>query len=116
LPPSLHFLPLAYPQQLQIHCIDVGQGSSDLIIGPNGTSILIDGGRSDTGYSDVVPYLNDIFPAGSRHLDYIIASVPETVSGSFRGLLEPTSGQRGISRSPDNQSGHQSGDLTHFIP
>jgi beta-lactamase superfamily II metal-dependent hydrolase len=67
-------VPLSFPQQLQVHCIDVGQGSSELVIGPNGTSILIDGGKNDAGYSDVVPYLNTIFPAGSRHLSYVIAS------------------------------------------
>jgi beta-lactamase superfamily II metal-dependent hydrolase len=64
----------ANAQQLQIHTIDVGQGASELIIGPNGTSILIDGGKTDEGISQVIPYLNAIFPFGSRHLDYIIAS------------------------------------------
>ncbi len=59
---------------LEIHTIDVGQGASELIIGPDGTSILIDGGTGSKGYSEVVPYLNAIFPAGSRRLDYVIAS------------------------------------------
>ncbi len=64
----------AYPQQLAIHTIDVGQGASELVIGPDGTSVLIDGGTSSKGTSEVLPYLNAIFPPGSRHLDYVIAS------------------------------------------
>ena len=71
---NLASFPLASAQQLQIHIIDVGQGASELVIGPDGTTILIDGGTSYKGYNEVVPYLNAIFPAGSRHLDYVIAS------------------------------------------
>ena len=44
--------------QLEIHYINVGQGSSVLIIGPNGTRILYDFGRVN-GNRDVVPYLRD---------------------------------------------------------
>ena len=61
-------------QDLEIHCIDVGQGASELIIGPDGTTILIDGGTSSMGSSRVLPYLNDIFPPGDRTLDYVICS------------------------------------------
>jgi beta-lactamase superfamily II metal-dependent hydrolase len=64
----------AFPQQLEIHCIDVGQGASELIIGPDGTTILIDGGTSGMGQTQVLPYLNAIFPQGQRTLDYIICS------------------------------------------
>ncbi len=60
-------------QTLEIHVIDVGQGSSELIIGPNGTTILIDGGTSDKGYWNVVPYLNAEL-GGPQRLDYMIAS------------------------------------------
>ena len=76
---------LASPQQLQIHVIDVGQGASELVIGPDGTTILIDGGTSSKGYNEVVPYLNSIFPAGSRHLDYVIASHDD--SDHYGGLI-----------------------------
>lgn len=44
--------------QLEIHYINVGQGSSVLIIGPNGTRILYDFGRVK-GDRDIVPYLRD---------------------------------------------------------
>lgn len=64
----------SHSQDLQIHCIDVGQGSSELIIGPDGTTILIDGGTSSMGRTDVLPYLDTIFPPGSRTLDYVICS------------------------------------------
>ena len=63
-----------YSQQLEIHTIDVGQGSSELIIAPDGTTILIDGGTSSKGRTNLLPYLDGIFPPGSRTLDYVIAS------------------------------------------
>lgn len=59
--------------ELRICVIDVGQGSSELIIGPDGTSILIDGGTSAKGTSDVIPYL-DAIPSLHRRLDYVICS------------------------------------------
>ncbi len=66
--------PWAFSQGLQIHCIDVGQGSSELVIGPNGTTILIDGGTSSKGRDEVIPYINAIFAPATPELDYIIAS------------------------------------------
>jgi beta-lactamase superfamily II metal-dependent hydrolase len=64
--------PLAYPQQLQIHTIDVGQGASELIIGPDGTTLLIDAGTYSAGQSKVVPYLQSVL--GASYLDYVVAS------------------------------------------
>lgn len=64
----------AFCGELEIHVINVGQGSSELVIGPDGTAILIDGGTSAKGTSDVLPYLNDLFDPGERHLDYVICS------------------------------------------
>lgn len=43
---------------LEIHYINVGQGGSTLIIGPNGTRILYDFGKV-RGDRDIVPYLRD---------------------------------------------------------
>jgi competence protein ComEC len=43
---------------LEIHYINVGQGGSTLIIGPNGTRILYDFGKV-SGDRDIVPYLRD---------------------------------------------------------
>jgi len=64
----------AYTQELEIHCIDVGQGSSELIIGPNGKTILIDGGTSNKGRDEVIPYLDALFSPATAVLDYIIAT------------------------------------------
>ncbi len=75
---------------LEIHTIDVGQGASELVIGPNGTTILIDGGASSKGSSEVIPYLNAIFPVGFRHLDYVIASHDDW--DHYSGLLSVLSG------------------------
>ena len=71
---ALVLAPYAFPQQLQIHCIDVGQGSSELVIGPNGTTILIDGGTSGKGRDEVIPYIDALFAPATPVLDYIIAS------------------------------------------
>ncbi|MEI6634907.1 MAG: MBL fold metallo-hydrolase [Chlamydiota bacterium] len=67
-------LATAYGQQLDIHCIDVGQGSSELFIGPDGTTVLVDGGGKSEGQAHLLPYLNSIFPEGKRAFDYLIAS------------------------------------------
>ncbi len=43
---------------LEVHYINVGQGGSTLIIGPNGTRILYDFGKV-RGDRDIVPYMRD---------------------------------------------------------
>lgn len=45
-------------RKLEIHYINVGQGASTLLIGPNGTRILYDFGKV-SGDRDIVPYLRD---------------------------------------------------------
>lgn len=44
--------------KLEIHYINVGQGGSTLIVGPNGTTILFDFGGV-AGSQNIVPYLRD---------------------------------------------------------
>ena len=61
-------------QNLEIHYINVGQGSSILIRGANGTTILFDGGNVGHGTSDVVPYLQSLGITAATPLDFIIAS------------------------------------------
>ena len=59
---------------LEIHYINVGQGGSTLIIGPNGTRILYDFGNID-GNRAIVPYLRDtVCLAPSQGLHFTIVS------------------------------------------
>lgn len=46
--------------QLEIHYINVGQGGSTLIVGPNGTTILFDFGQV-AGKQNIIPYLRSEF-------------------------------------------------------
>ena len=59
---------------LEIHTINVQQGSATLIIGPDGTTILMDGGNNGKGRSEVVPYLQSIGLMPQDGLDYMIVS------------------------------------------
>jgi len=65
----------AFCQVLEIHHVNVGQGDSTLIVGPNGTTILIDAGNSGyfslDGGKIVFEYLESI---GINHLDYIVVT------------------------------------------
>lgn len=59
---------------LEIHYINVGQGGSTLILGPNGTTILYDFGRV-SGRTHIVPYLKEqvkLLP--EEGIDYAIVS------------------------------------------
>jgi beta-lactamase superfamily II metal-dependent hydrolase len=75
-----------WAQNLEIHYINVQQGQSTLIIGPNGTTILYDGGYEFKGTTEVVPYLQSLGITTSQPLDYIIASHRHT--DHFMGLTE----------------------------
>ncbi|NLG48827.1 MAG: MBL fold metallo-hydrolase [Chloroflexi bacterium] len=55
---------------LQVHFIDVGQGDAILIVAPDGKTMLIDGGESNTG---VVEYLRSV---GVQQLDLMVATHP----------------------------------------
>jgi beta-lactamase superfamily II metal-dependent hydrolase len=59
-------------QQLEMHYINVGWGGAVLIKGPNGTTVLLDGGDTGTGTKYVVPYLKSVGIQPSSGLDYII--------------------------------------------
>jgi beta-lactamase superfamily II metal-dependent hydrolase len=61
-------------QELQIHYINVGWGGSTLIVGPDGTTVLLDGGNTGRGTQRIVPYLNSIGITPSTGLDYTIVS------------------------------------------
>jgi hypothetical protein len=53
--------------QLEIHHVNVQQGDCTLIVGPDGTTFLIDAGNQGKGISEVVPYLQSlgIAPSGA---------------------------------------------------
>lgn len=44
---------------LQVHMINVQWGNSILVVGPDKTSVLIDGGTALAGLADVIPYLHE---------------------------------------------------------
>lgn len=58
---------------LQVHYIDVGQGASQLIISPNGRTMLIDAGNNDDE-ERVVAYLKD---QGVSKVDILIVTHPD---------------------------------------
>ncbi len=57
-----------------VHFIDVGQGDSELIIGDDGTTMLIDAGEYEYG-ALVVNYLLEM---GITKLDYVVATHPHS--------------------------------------
>jgi beta-lactamase superfamily II metal-dependent hydrolase len=59
---------------LEIHTINVQQGDCTLVIGPDGTTLLIDGGNGGKGTAEVVPYLQSIGLLPADGLDYMLAS------------------------------------------
>ncbi len=73
LPPSETFGDYQEAASLEIHYINVGQGGSTLIIGPNGTRILYDFGRW-SGARDILPYLESIELKPEHGLHYAILS------------------------------------------
>lgn len=62
---------LASAGELEIHILDVGQGASAFVRGPDGTRVLIDAGPFGTGNSVIRPYLASI---GVFDLDWAIAT------------------------------------------
>jgi beta-lactamase superfamily II metal-dependent hydrolase len=63
----------ASAQSLEIHYINVGWGSSVLVKGPDGTTVLMEAGNTGKGTAYVVPYLTSIGIQPATGLDYTIA-------------------------------------------
>ena len=75
-------------QELSIHYINVGQGGSTLIIGPNGTKILYDFGRKK-GNQSIVPYLDSLNWQNNKVIDYSILSHRDLDHfNGFKGVVE----------------------------
>ncbi|MDP8234837.1 MAG: ComEC/Rec2 family competence protein [Candidatus Erginobacter occultus] len=67
---------------LRVHFIDVGQGDCSLVQCPNGTAILVDGGRIWT-YPFLIDYLKN---AGVEKIDLLVLSHPH--GDHFGGLIK----------------------------
>ena len=63
--------PLA-AQNLEIHTINVEWGGSVLVVGPDGTTVLLEAGETGMGTNEVVPYLQSIGIQTTDGLDYTI--------------------------------------------
>ncbi len=75
---------------LEIHYINVGWGTSVLVIGPDGTTLLMDGGREGMGVSKVIPYMESLGLRRADGLDYTMASHLHT--DHINGLTEVLNG------------------------
>lgn len=84
------FAATAGAQTLRIYAIDCGQGSSTLIVGPTGVSMLIDGGPDQSGWdsspSGPGPVAQAIAAAGIAQLDYTLLT--HYHSDHYEGLTE----------------------------
>jgi competence protein ComEC len=72
------------PGDLELHMIDVGQGDSELVVSPDGFTLLVDAGNSDDD-SAVLAYLEQ---QGIPALDLVLAShLHEDHLGGLPGVL-----------------------------
>ncbi|HYH08862.1 MAG TPA: lamin tail domain-containing protein [Thermoanaerobaculia bacterium] len=60
-------------QTLEIHTINVAWGGSVLIVGPDGTTVLLEAGETGMGTNEVVPYLQSVGILAADGLDYMVA-------------------------------------------
>ncbi len=80
---------------LEIHYVNVGWGTSVLVIGPDGTRMLMDGGRDNMGVSRVIPYMESFNLLPSDGLTYVVAS--HLHSDHIAGLTETMNGGYNVS-------------------
>ncbi|HBZ00662.1 MAG TPA: hypothetical protein DEO84_04985 [candidate division Zixibacteria bacterium] len=98
---------------LEIHYINVGWGTSVLVIGPDGTRILMDGGRQGMGTSKVKPYMQSIGLMPADGLTYMLASHQH--SDHIDGLTEViTGGYDVLNRIYYNGSDYSTPNVTAF--
>lgn len=65
---------------LRVYFFDVGQGDSILVLSPDGSTVLIDGGEPNTG---ILSYLQGL---GVKHIDLMVATHPH--SDHIGGLVQ----------------------------
>ena len=71
---ALTVAPARAQNTLTIHQINVQQGDCTLIVGPDGTTFLIDAGNSGRGIGEVVPYLQSVGIQPADGLDFMLAT------------------------------------------
>ncbi len=91
---------------LQVHFIDVGQGDAILILAPDGQTMLIDGGDTDTG---VVQYLKS---KGIQHLNFVVATHPH--SDHIGGLVQVLKAIP-VDKVVTNGQAHTTSTYEHFL-
>lgn len=97
-------------QTVRVHHIDVGQGSAALVVGPTGTTCLIDAGPSGTGFGSVLPVLN---AEGVGFLDYVVLT--HYHQDHWQGLPELVSAGIGIGTAYDRGTTNQPGGLSSYL-
>jgi beta-lactamase superfamily II metal-dependent hydrolase len=109
---ALAFTPSAL---LEIHHINVQQGDCTLIIGPDGTTFLIDAGNNGKGNSEVVPYLeNEVGLLPADGIDYMLAT--HRHSDHLGGLDDVIEAGYDVHNNVwDNGSDYSSATVTDFL-
>ncbi len=102
-----------WAQNLEIHYINVQQGQSTLIIGPDGTTLLYDGGAETKGNTEVIPYLQGLGIDTTRSLDYVVISHRHT--DHYRGVTEVLEGGYDALNIYDNGSDYDNIYVQQFL-
>lgn len=97
-------------QTLRVYHIDVDQGSASLIIGPTGTTCLVDSGPPGQGSSAVVPLL---MSQGISFLDYVV--VTHYHSDHWAGIPEIAAVGIGIGVAYDRGTVNQPGGISSYL-
>lgn len=100
-------------QNLEVHHINVGQGTSILVVGPDGTTILFDGGNSGKGTNEVIPYLQSLGITTSTALDYMILSHRD--ADHMIGLTETINAGYDVLAIYDNGSDKTNTSIQNFL-
>ena len=101
-------------QVLTIHQINVQQGDCTLIVGPDGTTFLIDAGNRGKGTSEVVPYLQSIGIQPGDGLDFMLATHRD--SDHLGGLDEVIDAGYDVESNVWDNGSTKSGDeITEFV-
>ncbi len=62
------------PEHFTVVFLDIGQGDAILVQFPGGSTMLVDGGNKSSGWSTILPYLDDLH---LTRLDYVVVTHPD---------------------------------------